>query len=379
MAGLAGAGRSQQVRAVIVAVLTPPDNVHRLAYAWCMVDAEVSIFHDTAPMFSVTEFGEALPSADGLWHSKTAQEWAQNFEQAYERPTTHASIGPDNRPLSLRGLFRTFLDDGIVAKRLELTPLHLRLLLQPLQCLVYQARQLLSCFPDKSAPRRGSKNVSSASSKNQLREASTLLQRWYSLADRYMKTKPACPTMQANLIMFHLISLNVVTAFPEIEQLARRDEGELSDQRLPALHKRCINDTEEAIVHCGQILRLTTSMSPTVRPPWWAASIYRVALVFWTVSLNIGDSLGKRPGTYPSYESSFQVDTDSPQSPMIARYLTEKEGTPLLTKGDGSTIPIDDPLSLLLHCTQILSEGVATRFTDGLRLKLSRLAKDGSR
>lgn len=330
-------------------------------------------------MFAVTEVGEPLPSSDALWHASNAKTWAREFEKLYEYPNNAVSTGPANRPLSLRGLFRHFLEDGIVSKRVELTPLHLRLLLQPLQSLVYQARQLLSCFPDKTAVRRGSKSVTAASTRVQLKETSTLLQRWYGLADRYMRTKAMCPLMRANLIIFHLISLNAVSNFPEIERLARRDESELSDQHLPSLHKRCITDSEEAIVHCGQILRLVRSMSPTIRPPWWAAAIYRVALVLWTVSLNHGDAPTGEVQNYVTWETSFVVDVHPPQHPLIAQYLAEKQGTPLLTKTDGSQMPISDPLSLLLHCTQVIAEGIATRFTDGLRLKLSRLARDGSR
>lgn len=336
-----------------------------------MIDQETSLFHDIAPMLSVTEFGEPMPSSDALWRAKSAEEWASIFEEAHEQPKNYESIGTGSRSMSLRSLFRLFLDDGIIAKRIELTPIHLRLLLHPLQSLVYQSLQMLSCFPDKTAIRRGSKSITAASTKGQLKEASALLQRWYGLADRYIKTKPMCAMMQSTFVIFHLISLNAVTNFAEIEQLARRDEGELSSQRMPILHKRCITDAEEATVHCGQILRLVQTMPPSVRPLWWAGAVYRAALVLWTISLNNGNA--------PKYDSSFSIDMLTPQHPTILRYLAEKEGTPLLTKLDGTLLAIDDPLALLLHCTQIIEVGLPTKFTEGLRLKLTRLAKEGSR
>jgi len=255
-----------------------------LIYSWVMVDQDLSLFYDTAPLFSVTEFATPMPDSDGLWHASSASQWSSTFEQVHEFAGGYSSIGSGARPLSLRDLFRHFLDDAMVTQGIELTPLHLRLLLHPLQSLVCQFRQLLSCFSDNPGARMG-KSVTAASTRVRLEEVQAMLQRWYALADRYMKNNPMCPLMQANLIVFHLVSLNTVTNFPEIERLARREGVDGTYQQLIWLHKRCISDVEEAIFHCGQILRLIRSMPRSIRPPWWAGSLYRVALILWSDSL----------------------------------------------------------------------------------------------
>ncbi|KAI9710475.1 MAG: hypothetical protein M1820_002611 [Bogoriella megaspora] len=347
----------------------------RLIYSWVMVDQDLSLFHDTAPLFSVTEFGAAMPDADQLWHAKTGAEWSSIFEQVHEFSGGFSSIGSGARPLSLRDLFRHFLDDEIVAQGIELTPLHLRLLLHPLQSLVCQYIQLLSCFSDTVASRQRTRAVTAASTRVRLEEVQSLLQRWYDLADRYSKSNPTCPMMQANLVLFHLISLNAITNFPEIEKLARREGFDGTYQQLVWLYRKCISDTEEAIFHCGQVLRLIRSMPRGVRPPWWAAAIYRVSLILWTDSLTHNDSVSPPSGMYPVTGPSFAVDALSPDHPLIVRYLTKREGLPTLTKRDGSQMPIDHAFSVLSHCVDVLNDGVSTRFSDGIRSKLEKLAR----
>ena len=59
----------------------------------------------------------------------------------------------------------------------------------------------------------------------------------------------------------------------------------------------------------------------------------------------------------------------------MVRYLTKREGTPMLTKRDGTQMAIDNPFGVLFHCVDVIAEGVSTRFSDGIRAKLGRLAK----
>jgi len=347
----------------------------RLIYSWAMADQDLSLFHDTAPLFSVTEFNEPMPDSDALWHAKSAQEWSSIFEQVHEFAGGVSSVGSGVRPLSLRDLFRHFLDDNIVSQGIELTPLQLRLLLHPLQSLVCQFRQLLSCFSDSSAGMPGSNSTfTAASTRLRLEEVQALLQRWFALADRYMKANPLCPLMQASLVIFHLISLNAVTNFPEIEKLARREEmdSQNSYQHLAWRHKRAISDVEEAIFHCGQVVRHIRAMPRSIRPSWWAGAIYRVGLILWTDSL-------VHNGESPSVNGQEQVAIDNlaPDHPMVVRYLGKREGTPMVTKRDGSLMPIDNSFGVLFHCVDVIGEGVSTRFADGIRNKLERLAKGG--
>ena len=340
-----------------------------------MVDQDLSLFHDTIPLFSVTEFGAPMPDADRLWHAKTAAEWSSIHEQVHEFSNGYSSVGSGARPLSLRDLFRQFLDDEIIPQGIQLTPLHLRLLLHPLQSLVCQYCQLLSCFSDTVQSRQRTRAFTAASTRVRLEEVQALLQRWYDLADRYMKANPMCAMMQATLVMFHLISLNAITNFPEIEKLARRENFDGTYQQLCWLHKRCITDVEEAIFHCGQILRLIRSMPRGIRPPWWSGAVYRVALILWTDSLTHNENVTPSSGLFPVPGPSFAVDALPAEHPLIMRYLTKREGVPTLTKRDGSQIPMDHAFTVLSHCVEVIDEGVATRFSDGIRNKLERLAR----
>lgn len=341
-----------------------------------MVDQDMSLFHDTVPLFSVTEFGAPMPDTDRLWHAKSAQEWAGLFEQVHEFAGGYSSVGSGARPLSLRELFRLFLDDEIVSQGIGLTALHLRLLLHPLQGLVCQHWQLLSCFSDSVGSRKGSRAVTAASTKVRLEEVHVLLQRWYDLTDRYCKTTPMCPMMQSNIVIFHLISLNAVTNFPEIEKLARREGFDGTYQKLIWIHQRCISDVTEALFHAGQILRLIQSMPRGVRPPWWAGAIYRVALILWTDALTHSESVTPTSnGTYPSPGSTFAIDALPAEHPLVVRYLSKREGVPTLTKRDGIPVPMDNAFGVLSHCVDVIDEGVPTRFSDGIRGKLDRLAQ----
>ncbi|KAF2001048.1 transcription factor Bmr1 [Amniculicola lignicola CBS 123094] len=351
----------------------------RLIYSWVMVDQDLSLFHDTAPLFSVTEFGAPMPDADLLWHARSAHDWSELFNQVHEFSNGFSAVGSGARPFSLRDLFRHFLDDEIIAQDIALTPLHLRLLLHPLQSLVNQYCQLLSCFSDSMASRSRSRAVTAASTRVRLEEVQALLQRWYDLAERHGKVNPICPMMQGNLVMFHLISLNAVTNFPEIERLARREGFDGSYQQMLYMHKKCISDVQEAIFHSGQILRLIRTMSRSVRPPWWPAAIYRVALILWTESLTHNE---QQPQMSPNGQGHFQpsgvnfaIDNLPAEHPVIARYLTRREGIPTLTKRDGSSIQITNAFHTLEHCVEVLDEGTATRFSDGIRSKLEKLSR----
>ncbi|KAK5113528.1 hypothetical protein LTR62_003397 [Meristemomyces frigidus] len=361
----------------------------RLVYSWVMVDQDIALFHDTQPLFSVTEFAAPLPDADRLWHAKSAAEWSAIFEQVHEFSGGYSSVGSGARPLSLRDLFRYFLDDEMISMGIEMTPLQMRLLLHPLQSLVCQYSQLLSCFTVTS-PRRGSqtplRSITASSTRARLEEVQSLLQRWYDLAERYLETQPLCPMMQTNLIIFHLISLNAVTNFPDIERLARREtmNTDGSYQQLLWLHNRCIADVEEAVFHCGQVFRLVRAMHRGIRPPWWAAAIYRVGLILWTDSLIRKDTLLTPPsstGTNTANTSptgpgpSFPIDALPASHPLIISYLTKRSGVPCLSKRDGALLPLEQGYAVLQHCVEVIDEGAASRFSDGVRNKIERLSR----
>lgn len=350
------------------------ENRSRLVYSWAMVDQDLSLFHDTPPLFSVTEFGAPMPDTETLWRAKSATEWSDIFERVHEFSGGYSSLGSGARPLCLRDLFRLFVNDSIMAQGVELTALHLRLLLHPLQSLVCQFRQLLNCLPDATLA-GGIRSVSPASTRPRLDEVQGMLQRWYNLADRYLKSNLLCPLMQANLVIFHLVSLNVITDFTRVEQLAREEVFDGSYHTRNSMRKQCITDVEETVFHCGQVIRLIRIMRKGARPPWWAGAMYRVAMILWCVSFPAND--GTTPSLRPFHPSgpAFAVDDLLPEHPLIARYLNQREGEPLLTRRDGSYMSIDNPFATLFHCIDVIAEGVSTRFSDGICNKLTKLAR----
>ncbi|KAJ4412707.1 hypothetical protein N0V91_000469 [Didymella pomorum] len=345
----------------------------RLIYSWIMVDQDLSLFHDSAPLFSVTECGAPMPDSDSLWHAANAAEWSQIFNQVHEFSNGYSSVGSGARPASLKELFRQFLDDEIIVQdvqEIHLTPMHLRLLLHPLQTLVNQYCQLLSCFSDSVASRSRNRALTAASTRVRLEEVQALLGRWFDLAQRYLKVNTMCPLMQASLVMFHLISMNAVTSFFKIEKLARREGVDGTYQQMLWLHKKCISDVQEAITHAGQVLRLVREMPRGIRPPWWPAAIYRASLVLWTDALTHNESAGPR-----QQGAAFPIDRLPADHQTILRYLSRRDGIPTLTKLDGTPVPLDNSFSVLSHCIDVIDEGVATRFSDGIRSKLEKLAR----
>ncbi|KAF2459423.1 hypothetical protein BDY21DRAFT_282165 [Lineolata rhizophorae] len=356
----------------------------RLAYSWVMVDQELSLFHDTAPVFLSSEFESApMPEVDRLWQAKTAGEWLNTFSQVQqELAGGAASASPGgHRPPSLNDFFQhVYFDDG-VSQGIQLTSLRLRLLLHPIQGYVCDYRQRSNLFNNTLGRQHQNANVAAAAVQVRLDEVRMLLRRWFDLATAYMKNQTPCAMMQSNLAMYHLVSLNVVTDFPEIEKLARKDgmdeafQQPQQQQQLVWMHKRCIADAENTIYHCGQILRLVRQMPKGIRPPWWAAAIYRVALILRAEILSRTPESLTPPssGLFPVKGPTFSADQFESSHPLITRYLSTREGAPTLTKLDGSPIPIDNVSTVLSYCVDVINEGVATRFTDGIKGKLERL------
>lgn len=345
-----------------------------------MVDQDLSLFHDCAPLFSVTEFGAPMPDSDRLWQAHDASEWSEVFDRVHEFSNGYSSVGSGARPLSLRDLFRRFLDDEIIVQdvqEIHLTPLHLRLLLHPLQTLVSQYCQLLSCYSDDVLTSRSrNRTLTAASTRVRLEEVQALLSRWFDLAQRYLRSSPTCPMMQANLVMFHLISMNAVTNFPEIERLARREGMDGSYQQMSCMQKKCLTDAREAIIHAGQVLRLIRDMPRGIRPPWWPGAVYRATLVIWTDSLiNSEPSTSPRTGSFTPPKAVFSIDRLPADHQVILRFLSKWEGVPTMTRRDGTSIALDNSFAVLSHCVDVIDEGIATRFSDGIRGKLEKLAR----
>lgn len=334
---------------------------HRLAHSWVIVDQEISLFSDTTPQLSVVDLHVPMPDTDDLWHASSAGEWLGLFEQIH---------GPTYRsPASVREYFTRFVDGDIAGTKLS--PTQLRLLLHPLQAQVCQLRQFIACLPDGGAHAGSSKAVSRAASKLRLQEISALLQQWYAISKQsFSGNQGTCWTTCANLIMYHLISLNTISSFKCIEQFARREVPAGEAKHSNWLQNNCIDQPQEALFHCGQIVRLIRSMPKPVRPPWWAGAIYRVAMVGWATSMSNGGRPFQTDAQRREGGIQLALDNLTPEHDLITRFVKCREGEPMMTTAEGGLCPVHVPSNILSVCADVLEDDSSMRLADGIRRKL---------
>lgn len=311
-----------------------------------------------------------MPDAEELWQAKSAQSWLDAYEKLCRSSNRYVP--------SLHDLFSRFIDGELVTHSVQLSPFQLRLLLHPLQSLVCHLRQFLSCFSDGGSYCKASQAVSKSATRARLEDIQRLLQQWYTLStpctqsDSENAGNPLCATSTANLIIYHLISLNTLICFPDIERLARREVA-LSSW----LQMRGHEDVEETLFHCGQVLRLVRSMAERVRPPWWSAAVYRVALIAWATSMARHDGRDNLSSavTDSDTQTPFAIDGLPADHESVMRYMKARKGTPMFSKADGALVALDVPETVLRHCIEILEADSTMRLTGGIHDKLVRLVE----
>ena len=250
----------------------------------------------------------------------------------------------------------------------------LRLLLQPLQALICNLHQCLSCFFDGGNDRQAQRLMT------QLEEVQSLLQQWYAMCNRCIhKSSVADPATCAALITYHLISLNTITYFPDIERFARGEIQQEDFRQSFWARVRCVEEAPQIWFHCGQVVRLARAMPEANKPPWWAGALYRVALIMWATSIANAHvqsgsmSMDARVGGGRS-DGAFAVDGLTPEHTSITRYLRYQEGIPMLSKRDGELLSLAVPANSLKHCLEVLDEGeVNMRLTEGIKSRLANL------
>lgn len=352
----------------------------RLAHSWVVVDQELSLFHDKAPKLSIAELSAAMPDQDILWNATTAEDWSRAYNNIYKSP--EASVAKN--PPSLKHVFRRFMNRDPLIQSLDFSATQLRLFLQPLQAMVCHLHECLDYFLDGGNDRRSQRLIT------QLEEVQSILQDWYSMCSRSSmmgKTTAASfhPAMCANLVTYHLISLNTMTHFREMEGLARGELPREEFRRSYWTRVRCVEEAGRIWLHCGQVLRLVRLMPEARQPAWWPAAIYRVAIIMWATStanmLNATSS--SRGGTFSlsADEDTIRIDNLAPEHPSILRYLRYREGVPVLSKVGGGVVSLEVPRDTLKHCLDLLSEGpTTTRLAEGIQWTLSAfIAREGEK
>ncbi|KAG7142960.1 Transcription factor PfmaH like protein [Verticillium longisporum] len=245
-----------------------------------------------------------------------------------------------------------------------------------------------------------SKTVTKSSTLQRLEEVQALLQRWYEIAMVTYKANPSCETTRCNLVMFHVISLNAVSSFPEIERLARREGLNGTLWELSMRHKLCLFNPEEAVFHCGQIMRLIRAMPSDRRPCWWSAAVYRATLILWAntvttldptlqtaqqvrnsssspVSSNVDEERRQESTASKDHslmDASIIIDQVTPEDPCLIRYLwSGGKGIIMVTRRDGRTVGLESPPDVLNYGIGVIDEGFTSRIGDGIKRKLASL------
>ncbi|KAK4452395.1 hypothetical protein QBC34DRAFT_293744 [Podospora aff. communis PSN243] len=351
------------------------ESQNRLVYNYVMLDQELSLFHDTAPLFAITELQCPLPAPEALWMSPNADRWAAMTESLYGSPPTPMTV--QLLSPSLNDLFTEFLHDGLANRPAPLSPQHMRLILHPIQSQLYHLRQMLSCFSDNGHPHSSGgrkKSVTKSSTLLRLEEVQGLLQTWYELTMVYHKANPECPVTRCNLVLWHLISLNACTNFQEIERVARRE----GLWELALRNKRCIYQREEAIAHCGQISRHLRAMPSDRRPAWWSAAMYRAALILWAAGMSRQDASFQGEKHRNLAVPVVVIDQVPLEDPALAEYMWKPNsgGVAVLTRKDGTHITLDDPSEVLMYAIHNIEDRFSSRIGDGLKRRLIQLDQD---
>ncbi|SPQ22250.1 763feecf-684d-45ed-b453-ca1c07042ab7 [Thermothielavioides terrestris] len=357
---------------------------NRLVYNYVMLDQELSLFHDTAPLFAITDLRCPLPGPEILWMSPSSERWLSAMQSIYG---SAANVNPQllNTPSaspSLYDLFQDFLNDNLSMEQPGVSPQQMRLILHPLQGLLCHLRQMLACFSDTPSTRRtGARLVTKNSTLHRLEEVQQLLQKWYDLSANYTKANPDCPVARCNLVLYHLISLNAVSNFVEIERFARREGFEHWYWDIPKLNKRCIFNREDAIFHCGQVFRLLRLMPKDRRPAWWSVAMYRPTLILWADSVSrvySGAQASKGGEAAPPSTAPVIIDQVTPEDPAINAFVWNGNGVPMLTRTNGTTVTLDKPADILSYAIQNIEAGFSSRLSDGIKRKLITLGNNWS-
>lgn len=350
-----------------------------------VVDQELSLFYDTPPLLSITELEGPVPDDDALWRATSSSAWRQALQAPDDSvPATITALR--NRPRSsLRDLFH-FLssNDTQRPEMAHLTPFHLRLLLYPLHALVSSFHQSLGLSSTMNQPLKLHKTMTQMSTMLQHAEIKSLLHRWRELADAAAtRQRTNLATLDAaNLVLFHLVALNLFASFREIEAYARACAAAAATPGpSSALPASWLCDPEEVLVHCGQVLRLLRAIEPARRPIWWAAAAYRAALVLWAYSASTeekkkGGERARGGAEEEEEEEEVPIDALPWEDASVQGFLRHRQGVPVLTRAGGERVGLGAPQGVLAACIEMLELGpMRCLVWEGVKCKLRVFAR----
>ncbi|MCJ1311386.1 hypothetical protein MMC25_005057 [Agyrium rufum] len=343
----------------------------RLAYSWVALDQETCLFHDAASIISSNDLNTPTPEPEIFWQAATAEEWAEVVPRSKRLNLNHA--------LSLHDYVQRFVEAENASQLLTLSPLEVRLLLHPVHAITRQLRELLRCVSSLGKERKTNRHVSRAVISVQVEQVQSILEKWHGICEAQMQRKGiSCAATCANMIMYHLIKLNILVDFVEVERMARGEGPRAGLQSTQPSQKRLyhLEEKEEIYFHCGQVLRFVRFIPEPIRPLWWPAAIYRVALIMWANSTTNADGSSiPKNSNIEDNEEPVAIDSMAPNDPVLALYLQEHVGTPVLTGGTAGIVTFRESENILQHCAGLLRIDCTTCLARGLRQKLLSMAE----
>ncbi|KAI0196976.1 hypothetical protein F4808DRAFT_297710 [Astrocystis sublimbata] len=311
------------------------ETMNRLAYNWVIVDQELSLFYDTAPLLPIDELHACLPGLERWWAAKDTDSWGIQMPDPVQ----------SSPPSSLYDLFHDFVHDRINPDRM--TPYEMRLLLQPIQWRLWHEQKLKRHY--------SAELVNTAETPDIPSEGQVLLNKWRSICCLSYGPDQSSPLTLTNLALSHLISLNGITDFPEIEKYARNELHENEKPTFPAL---------DAVYHCGQVLFIIQALPKEKLPVWWSVAIYRAVLILWVFS-TCPNNQNSKSGV-PFIVNAHIMDTNS----FGTMWYTNPS---FLQELRGPLVSLAEPSKVLWHAVEIIRDGISTRFSAGIQRKLIEL------
>ncbi|KAF2843997.1 hypothetical protein T440DRAFT_473745 [Plenodomus tracheiphilus IPT5] len=343
----------------------------RLSYCWVMLEHEISLFYGCQPALNISELEAALPADDSLWLASTASEWHKATSQMKSTSSNHLGFDPQSE-ISLFALFQLLREDSLAYPDCQPQLLHMRLLLYPIHVLITELSHLLGCVQTSLGSRSFSGPVTQASSILRFNEVQILLQRWYDIVTRLVSQSTRFRAMRnATMLLYHLTSLNLYTAFHEIELLARKGHSEADSATAEAW----LRNPEHVLVHCGQAIRLFGEIEDEFRPIWNPFAVYRVTMTLWAFSIWASPCNHAAKGSATSVPqlaiNGFQMN-----EPLIQLYLRSGHAEPNIVTKHANRISIDDPEAILSLGIDMLYHGpLTTPLSFGVRTKLKAVSR----
>lgn len=260
-----------------------------------------------------------------------------------------------------------------------LQPSHLRLLLHPIHILVTQIRQQWGSFGPDLASSNFPPCIIQTSSTLRFDELQRLLDRWLDLFEEVpVQGTRSHALMQSTAVLYHLIYLNLLTSFPHLEAFARGERANPNSDARARIRQDWIKEPEAVLAHCGQVLQLIRNIDKKLRPNWWSAAIYRIAIIMWswgTSNRAEPNADGLTPST-PGPLSDIVLTSTLFRDPALTTYLRNHRGRPCLTQKDGTLVPLSDPEATLTTCIEALEAGPKMcRFTEGIWRRLEAMGQ----